>query len=478
MPNKSKEVVCIDLDGTLVRSDTFLESFAVLLREAPWTLIFLPFWLLGGRANLKSKIARRAKLNIALLPYNDEVLDYIKERKRRGAEVVLATAADQSIADAVAVHLGGFDQVLASDGGRNLKGRKKARLLIDRYGEGGFDYLGNSNSDLAVWEHSKGKVLVGSSRSCADRLRGNGLDFEWLDKGSSAFSTILLFLRAIRVQQWVKNLLLFIPLLMAHQWLDPIKLKALLCAFVAFGCAASSVYLVNDLVDLENDRTHRYKRIRPFASGRLSLLVAIIGSPILLLLAVLLAALISKLFLGTLVLYYLVCSLYSFWLKKLALLDIIVLAVLYTIRVLAGGYAADVEMSPWLLAFALFWFLSLACVKRFSELLAVVDGKQAEAKGRGYLARDLNSIGVFGIVAGYMSILVVALYLQSAEVLKLYERSMWLWLACPVLLYWISRVWLLAQRGEIREDPILFAITDRVSYIVLGLGILVMMAAM
>lgn len=478
MSEKKESVVCVDLDGTLVQSDTLAESLAVLLHQSPWVLLLIPFWLLAGRACLKYQLARRFKLNAALLPYNDSVIRYIKNRKESGAKIVLVTAASQLVAEVVAEQVGLIDEVVASDGRCNLKGQEKAECLVERYGEGGFDYIGNSRSDLPVWRCAKGKILVDAPAGCKGWLRSRGYEFEVLQERCSKFKKLLIFLRAIRVQQWVKNTLVFVPVLMAHQWLNHEKMSALLLVFIAFSFAASSVYLVNDLVDLDNDRVHRYKKFRPFAAGRLSLFVAIFGSPLFLVAAILLALSVSQLFLAILLLYYLISSFYSFWLKKLALVDIIVLAILYTIRVMAGGYGAEVDMSPWLLAFALFWFLSLACVKRFSELLAVADGKQSQVSGRGYLAKDLATIGVFGVVSGYISILVVALYLQSIEVLKLYQRPAWLWLACPVLLYWVSRVWLLAQRGEIKEDPILFAVTDRVSYFVLGIGLLIMLAAL
>lgn len=478
MPGRSAAVLCVDLDGSLLRTDTLWECLVAVIRESPWLIVVIPFWLCRGRAALKRRLAEHASLTFQLLPYNQAVLDLIKEAREQGKQVVLATASDQLIADQVASQLGCFDQVFASDGVSNLKGRKKADLLIAHFGQQGFDYIGDSCSDLPVWQAANKSIVVGKASSrCKRKLQSLAGSVEFVGAEVSLFNGLGSIVKALRLQQWVKNLLLFVPVIMAHQWSNYSKVAALLLAFIAFGLTASSVYLVNDLIDLENDRIHIKKCSRPFAAGGLSLAFGIIIAPVFFVLALLLALALPDLFVLTLITYFLLSSCYTFWLKRLVLLDIIVLAVLYTLRVLAGGYAVDVKVSPWLLAFALFCFLSLACVKRFSELLRLSESKQGVASGRGYLATDINSVGTFGIAAGYISVLVVALYLQSAEVLKLYQRPNWLWLICPLLLYWISRVWLLAQRGQVNEDPIIFAVTDRASYVISGLSMLLILAA-
>ncbi|MGH8545415.1 MAG: UbiA family prenyltransferase [Gammaproteobacteria bacterium] len=459
---KRETVLCIDLDGSLLKTDLLYESFAALLRTNPLEVIRFPSWLLGGKARLKAELAKRMSFDPGRLPYNERVLEYLHREKARGRRLVLATASDRRFATLVAEHLGVFDEVVASDGSRNLKGKLKSDLLVDRFGEKGFDYVGDSIADRVIWERAAQCILVSRDKGALKRMGNKVVIAEELFSPRAP----AVFFRALRVHQWVKNLLVFVPLVMAHQLGDADRVLKALLAFLAFSLCASAVYLMNDLADLDADRLHPTKRHRPIASGDLGIPFAIGLAPVLLLMSGALALFTSAGFGVLLGLYFALTSAYSFALKKIAILDIVVLASLYTLRVLAGGRAVDVPVSPWLLGFSMFLFFSLACMKRYSELLSLRKKNEELAAGRGYRASDLDQVASFGAASGYMAVLVMALYVNSGEVTRLYTKPQALWVICPLLLFWISRTWLIAHRGEMHEDPIVFAIRDRTSYLV------------
>ncbi len=462
--------LCVDLDGTLLKTDTLVESILALLKVRPLAAACIPWWLLRGRARLKREVAARVTLNVGSLPYNDELLAFLRAEHSAGRRLVLVSATDRTIAEAVAVHVGLFDDVLASDGSTNLKGRRKMEALRSRFGARGYDYAGNETADLAVWREAHAGIAVDASpRTLAAAGDSVARVFGRPRRSPRAV------LHAMRPQQWVKNLLVFVPLAMAHQIRDPLMLNAL-AAFVAFSLCASSVYLTNDLLDVEADRRHPTKRLRPFAAGELSPVVGLALAPLLLLASVLVGLALPPAFLLTLAIYVVLTLLYSFRLKHVALVDVVVLAMLYTGRMIAGSAATGVWPSPWLLAFALFFFLSLAFVKRYSELYGLRQSKELLGV-RGYYASDLELIANLGAMSGYLSVLVAALYINTDRVAALYSEPNLLWLICPLLLYWISRVWLLAHRGEIDEDPVVFAVTDPVSYVVGGLMAAVLVVA-
>ncbi|MCB0310146.1 MAG: UbiA family prenyltransferase [Bdellovibrionales bacterium] len=454
--------MCVDLDGTLLKSDLLYESASALLRKNPLYFFLFPVWLLKGKANLKHQIAKRVQLNPACLPYCETVLDYLKDQQSRGRKLVLATASNVKLVQPIADHLEIFSEVLASDTEVNLAGHRKAALLVDRFGREGFDYAGNSRVDLAIWSQCSEPVVVSSSQRLHAAVQNLKSNATFLERRAPKLTH---FFRAIRVHQWVKNLLLFIPLITAHQWLDMQRVLETVWGFFSFCLCSSSVYLLNDLLDLESDRQHHQKRKRPFASGDLSLLGGAVLIPLMLALSLLMALRTNLYFVGGLLGYWIVTMTYSFVLKRLVLLDVITLALLYTLRILAGGFAANVRVSEWLLAFSMFIFFSLACIKRYSELLNLRRANKVTAQGRGYVADDLELIAQFGAASGYISILVMALYVSSAEITRLYSHPAVLWMICPVLLYWLSRIWLLAHRGELDEDPIVFALSDKASYI-------------
>ena len=461
--------ICIDLDGTLIRSDLLYESLLRLLKRNPFYLLLLPFWLAGGKAHLKQQIARRVELDPALLPYREALLTLLEEKRAQGHRLVLATACDQQLAVGVAEHCGLFDEVLASDGACNLAGPEKARALVERFGERGFVYAGNDETDLKVWRHAAEAWVVSDSPSLQRRARQAAPETRLLDAAGTGAGAALI--RAARPHQWLKNLLIFVPLLTAHRF----ELQSLLSAataFLAFGLCASSVYLLNDMLDLEADRRHLTKRNRPFASGALALRTGLVVAPLLLLTALALAATLPTTFIAVLAVYYVLTLAYSFLLKQKELVDVLVLATLYTLRILAGAAAVEVRVSFWLLALSMFLFFSLALVKRYTEMLAVSGRGETQAAGRGYRPGDLEGLSQMGAASGYLAVLVLALYINSDDIRRLYAAPEVIWLLCPLLLYIISRVWLLARRDELHEDPVVFVIRDRHSLFAAALGAL------
>ncbi len=452
----------VDLDGTLLATDLLWESALELIRNQPLAALQLPFWLLKGRAHLKRQIAERVELNMATMPYRAEVVSRLEAEHESGRTIILATAAEQILADGVADHLGIFAGVIASDGTRNLKGSAKLQAIQDSIGPGApFDYIGDSTADLPIWRAAARALVVNPSRSLLGKARSQGIDAEVIPTAGGLLKPML---KAIRPHQWAKNVLLFVPVITAHRLTDVVALGQALAAFLAFGFAASSGYLFNDLLDLKSDRRHKTKRRRPLASGRLPIPVGIGLFVGLLATSLGVAGALSLPFLGMVILYLFLTTAYSLYLKRKLMVDVICLGGLYTLRILAGGVATSIVISTWLLAFSMFLFLSLAFVKRYTEIdgLPASDGK---VSGRGYLPGDLDMVRSVGTSCGCLAVLVVCLYINSPDVTILYRHAKLLWLACPVILYWIMRIWFLAQRREMSHDPVVFALSDKISYL-------------
>lgn len=465
--------LCIDLDGTLIRTDLLVESALALLRANPLYLFRFGGWLSRGRAHLKHEIAARSTLDVALLPYEQRLLGWLHETagtRRR----ILCTASDRKFAEAVAAHVGGFDAVLASDGVTNLSGRNKADVLGQRFGDHGFDYAGNEAKDLHVWERARRAIVVNAPASVARRAGGVAEVERVFDRHGTPWRA---WLRALRLHQWLKNLLVFLPLLTAHLMFAPAAVLNATLAFFSFCLCASGVYLLNDLIDLEADRRHPRKRQRPFASGALPLSSGLVAAPLLTLAAFALALAISPLFAAVLASYYVLTLAYSLVLKRVAMLDTIVLAALYTIRIIAGTVALQIGTSFWLLAFSMFLFLSLAMIKRHAELDALLKQGDSRSAGRGYAVDDLPLVQSLGGASGYLAVLVLALYINSTASELLYRHPQVLWLLCPLLLFWISRAWLITHRGDMHDDPVVFAITDRTSLLLLVLAVIIVFGA-
>jgi 4-hydroxybenzoate polyprenyltransferase len=451
--------LCVNLEGALVRADVLWESVLLLLRRRPWLLFALPVWMLGGRARLRLAVEQRISVDAASLPYQTDLVEMLRSSAAKGRRIVLSTATDARIANAVAGHLALFHEVISSEGESTATRRAS---LETRFGSNGFDYVGGSVEDLTVLAAAQRGYLVGASRSVASRARLLGDKVQVLSTRPSRFRAMV---KALRPHQWAKNALVVVPILLAPALPSFQHVVAAVLAAIAFSLCASAGYVFNDLLDVEADRAHRTKSRRPFASGNLPL---IYGPPLFVALFVasfgLALAALPLAFVGMLAIYFVATLAYSFVLKSKLMLDVVVLAWLYTHRVLAGGIATGIPISAWLLAFSMFMFSSLAFAKRYIELRQSV-GKGGQLKSRGYHTQDLEMVASMGPTAGYLAVLVFCLYVDSNAVAERYHAPMVLWFMAPVLLYWISRVWFLAHRGQMQDDPVKFALTDRRSWL-------------
>jgi 4-hydroxybenzoate polyprenyltransferase len=458
--------IAVDLDGTLLKTDSLHESAISLIHDNPLSIFALPLWLANGKAALKAKITDHVSLDVTTLPYNYELIDWLKEKRAEGHKIVLCTASDQRVAEAISVHLGLFDEVIASDGQINNAGKQKRKALDTRYGQKGYGYAGNSAADIEVWAGAREAIVVNASDAITRQA-------EKVSIVSKVFLpqavTLADWFRVFRLHQWLKNLLLFVPLLAAHQFSNIQSLSTLILAFLSFSLCASGVYIANDLLDLESDRKHPRKRFRPFAAAKVSIKAGAVLAPLLVIISFVLGMMVGIAFTAWLSAYFLLTCAYSLWLKRFALIDCLTLATLYTLRIIAGAAAVAIPLSFWLLAFSVFIFLSLAFVKRYAELQTLEKIGNHQAHGRGYAVTDAPLVQTLGIAAGYASILVLALYLHGETVITLYAQPQLIWFAVPLMLFWVSRVWMQAHRGEMHDDPIVFAIKDKPSLAVAAL---------
>lgn len=469
----------VDLDGTLLAVDLLPEAVLSAACRQPLQLLRALVHLPQGRAAFKRVLAETVPFDPQNLPWREEVLEMIVAQRANGRAVVLATAADSAWAQAVADELGLFDDTLTSNGVNNLKGENKLAAIRDwcrREGFEAFDYAGDSAADLPIWRAARRAYLVAPSAAVAIQARANHADTNLLCRRPGRLAALA---RLLRPHQWIKNLLVLVPLVTSHRLLELPLLVAALTALVSFCLAASAVYVLNDLLDLSADRKHPSKRNRPFASGAIPvawgppLVVALGGAGL-----GLAAWFLPPAFAAALVVYVAATTLYSAWLKRVAMLDVIVLACLYTLRVLAGGLAVGIVVSEWLMAFSLFIFVSLAFAKRYTELARLGDDDGTTLAHRGYRRDDLTVLEVLGPASGLVAVLVLALYIQSQQMQRLYSQPWALWLLCPLLLYWISRVWMKAKRRELDYDPVVFAARDMVSLAVAALaGVLLCVAS-
>jgi 4-hydroxybenzoate polyprenyltransferase/phosphoserine phosphatase len=450
----------VDLDGTLINTDMLHESALKLLGKNPLNTFKLPYWLSQGKAALKGKLADRTDIDPSTLPYNPKLLSWLKEQQKSGRQLILCTASHTRFATAIAKHLNIFDDVIASDNKTNLSGENKAQLLEQRFGQAGFDYAGNAKADIAVWKRARRGIVVNASA----RLTQEAQQCCEVEETFPANKpTLAIYRKVLRIHQWLKNSLLFIPIFAAHQLTNSETWLALFFAFFSFSLCASSVYITNDLLDLESDRQHPQKCKRPFASGMVPAWIGVVLAPLLLLTSFGLASYVGGAFFKGLMVYFGLTCAYSWGLKRIILVDCLTLAVLYTLRIIAGAAAASMGLSFWLLAFSVFLFLSLAFIKRYAELeVQLLHGKH-KIHGRGYYTTDAPLIQTLGISAGYAAVLVMALYLNSDAVVKLYKTAEFVWGTVPVLLFWISWMWMQAHRGKMHDDPLVFAVKDKAS---------------
>ncbi len=454
----------VDLDGTLIKTDLLIESAFLLLKKQPWMLLVMLYWLAFSRARLKQEIALRAVVDFSALPLQKEFVEFLKNEAVQGRTLYLATASDRSLAEPVAKRLGIFKQVLASDGHSNLKGTRKLEAILSCCNDSAFDYAGNARVDLAIWAKARRAIIVNPDLGVmtAVRKRRYGVEKVFDDRPSLTKT----WLYAIRPDQWAKNLLLGAPVLTAHAFnFSAITQVAL--AFLAFGLVASATYVLNDLLALASDRHHPDKCKRPFASGNIDLASGILGMLALFGAGFGLAAQLSDYFLFTLLAYLVLTIGYSFYFKQIVLIDVLLLASLYTIRILAGAYAIEMPMSSWLPGFSMFIFLSMALVKRCAELITLQHLATKDRKDKIYQASDYPILSAMGVASGYLSIVVLALFIGSPANIGKYTYPDLLWLLCPLMAYWVSRLWLKTARGEMHDDPLVFSLKDQASWIVL-----------
>lgn len=467
------EPIVVDLDGSLTPTDTLVESIIKLIRKSPLNLLRLPFFLMRGRAEFKDAVAAQVGILASSLPYHEPLLTYLRDEQQRGRRVILATAAHMRIAQSVSAHLGIFDQVLATEAGHNLKGKAKLEAIQKNIGMD-FVYAGDSKADVPIWIAAKSAILVGVSPHIGALVRPHTpIEREF----SREAVGIRDWARALRVHQWLKNLLLFVPLLTAFSFLDTAKLTTLVAAFLSFSLAASATYIVNDLWDLENDRAHARKKSRPFASARIPILHGLLAAAVSLAIAMALAFWVSQAFLGMLLTYLVITSAYSWTLKNYVLIDVLTLALLYTLRILAGSVAVSISPSTWLLAFSVFVFLSLALVKRCAELVTLGEAGISQTRGRDYRVADLAVLWPLGLGSAMSAIVVFGLFISADDTQRLYATPELLWLAAIGLIYWLARLWIKTSRGEMHDDPVIYTVKDHGNRIALLGIVLVVLGA-
>ena len=455
-------LVC-DLDDCLIKTDALYEQWLVLLKKKPLLFLASLLWLLKGKAFFKAQLATHTRFQAQSLPYREDVLKIIKEfRNQQKGLVVLASASPQVWVDAVANHLGLFDKVIGSNAGENLKGAHKLAALKKQIGANSFTYIGDSAVDLALWEHSTEIIAVNPASATKSKIDSFKKPTTFINDKSSPWK---LLLKQIRPHQWVKNALVFLPALAGHKILDPNIFMNCVLAFFGFSLTASFVYVLNDLLDLSSDRSHHTKKNRPFASGQLSLKWGLVLLPVLMGGTISLSLVLPPAYAGWIATYLVLNFAYSFYLKQSVVIDVIILSMMYTLRIFAGSAASDVMISEWLLSFSTLFFFSLACVKRCTEILR--SKNKITLDGRGYRQVDYPMMQSVGVASGLLSVLIILFYLQSDGVRALYQNTAALWFATPVLLFWISRVWLLANRDKMNDDPVLFAVKDPTSWMCL-----------
>lgn len=462
---RDQKTLCIDLDGTLIASDILWESCLILLKRRPFTFLLTPLWLIRGKAFFKSRIAENVDIDPTALPYRPEVLEFIHSSKD-SRQIILATASHEKNAQIIAHHLDLFDCVIGTTEKKNLLGVSKLEAIHSLLDGEPFDYVGDSTSDIPIFLAANEAILVNASNKVFDQVSKHKNPKILVIRKVK----IKAIIQSLRWHQWAKNILVFVPLIASHRIFNLPSIVSELYAFIAFCLAASSIYIFNDMIDIASDRFHEKKRFRPLASGQLSIPEGCVMALALLALSTAVSlALLPIAFSFWLLVYFLASNLYSLFLKQRLLVDVFSLTTLYMIRIAAGGAVCNISISKWLITFSAFFFLCLAFVKRFTEVSSLISLKTKSVPGRGYLSSDIEILRVVGPVSGYVSIVILALYINSPEVTALYNTPVALWLACPIIAYWLTRIWFIANRGELHHDPVAFAITDRISYYIVAL---------
>lgn len=462
-------MLIVDLDDSFLKTDLLLEGILTLIKKNPLYILCLPFWALQGPLVLKTKVAARIRFTGEHLPVHNDVVEVIKDRLQNSEKVLLISASPQVWVETVAARYPYFTKAVGSTT-QNLKGFKKAEYILSTFPNEPFSYVGDTLSDLAVWKHAQEAIVVNPSKGLLSQVQKLGRKVTVVN---DRVSTLRMLIKQLRPHQWLKNFLLFLPLIVGHKLQD--ASVSLILAFASFSLAASSVYVFNDLLDLESDRLHHSKKNRPFAAGKLSLKWGLVLIPALVCAALLTGLSVNLSFFLWVCAYYGLNLLYTFKLKRILVIDIVVLSAMYTLRLFAGAAASETPISEWFLSFSTMFFFGLACVKRYTEIIR--SNAKLNVTGRGYRQVDDQAILTLGSGAGLLSIVIFLIYLQSPAVLSLYHRPQLLWVLTPVLLYWTSRLWLLTSRNEVHDDPVIFAAKDKVSWVCFAVIALVMGAA-
>lgn len=466
--------IFVDLDGTLIRTDLFIESILQFIKRNPLNIFLVLKWILQGIPHAKERIAMQVDIDVAHLPVENTLLEYLKEQKQQGRRLVLSTASHRRYAEQVATHFGIFDDILATENDYNMKGRKKLAAIRDAASSPEFSYAGDSSADSPIWDAASSNIFVNAPTKEVKTAEATSKTEMSVTSRPPQWQA---FLKEMRPHQYAKNALIFVPLFTAHGYLNVTGLGAAALAFLCFSLCASGVYFLNDLLDLPSDRRHESKRRRPLASGNLTLHLGVIGAILLPLMAFAIALLyLPMVFVIVLTVYFLITNAYSFLLKRISTADVMTLAILYTLRVVAGAAATGIALSSWLLAFSVFVFVSLGYLKRYIEVASLPEDADS-APGRGYSGADSETMFSLGIANITASVLILALYVSSQEVSLLYATPEILWLLCLLMLYWGNRIWVGARRGKIADDPVVFAIRDKVSRLVGVAFVVVTLAA-
>ena len=468
---KDRKVIVVDLDGTLVNSDTLYESIALLASKNVFYLFLFPAWLLRGKAFFKNQVAKRIELTVENLPYNLELIEWLVKERAGGKKLALCSASNIKTVKDVSIHLGIFDFVFASDSLINLSKEKKRDFLVKKFGNKGFDYAGNSNDDIGVWESADKVIAVNTPYSLTKKIK----KFSEIHKSfPPKKNSMHVWLKFIRFYQWPKNLLLFLPLIAANkehlQFVQNLLLNevefisTILYSFVSFAFISSSIYIVNDLLDLDHDRFDDFKRNRPFASGEIPISHGIYLSAFLFLFSFFFASKIGLIFILWLSLYAFVSLFYSFYLKKVLFLDCLTLTGLYNFRIFAGASAFSISLSTWFIWFSVFLFLSLAFLKRYTEISSYLIRDQEQVRGRAYRDTDLKVVERFGFISSFFATLTLISFLWFNLEIELVNVQLFFWITMPILLtYWMVWMWFQARKGLVHSDPLIFAFRDKSS---------------
>lgn len=465
----------VDLDDTLILTDSLHENIISLVKEKPAIFPRLPFLLKEGKAKFKEYVYKNSSFSVETLPYRMELVNYLRAERDKGREIILATAAYEGIATDVANYLGCFDKVLATNKNNNLRGDNKLRAIQSEVGDD-FVYAGDHNIDLSIWSYAKGAIICGSNTDeLSKQVSKLGIPIEALFINEKP--TLKIWLKAIRIHQWIKNILIFIPLLMAFQFYEIKQIFQVLIAFFAFSLGASATYILNDLWDLNSDRQHKRKCKRPFAASIISIPSALKASMLLLGSGMLLSLYVSTYFFLIFLLYLIITTVYSLKFKKEVLVDIIILSLLYTIRIIAGGIVSNIFPSYWLITFSILIFLSLATIKRCGELVSMSKEQKSSIVGRGYTKGDLDILWPLGVSSYIGAVIVFGLYINEPSTTILYAYPSLLWLVQLILFYMIGNLWIKTKHGLMHDDPIVFLIKDQKSLLLLScMGILLLFA--